>query len=120
MYRFPKTATKKPVEIAPRNFANEQLLGTAIQKHVVVRFRYKDDLLARDFEPSAVYHTPTGKVCASGEMTSNPNDLSDQLGPHNFEVGLMTGLTLTDRKFIPDPRFNRYDAKYRNGIICSV
>lgn len=96
------------------------LLCEAITGRFVVRFRYKDDLRDRDFEPSAVYFTTTGKVCASGIMTSNPNDITDQLGPHNFEVAKMSLLTKTLRRFDPDPRFDRNDSKYSNGIICSI
>jgi hypothetical protein len=109
----------KPV-IASRNFDNEKILSDAIQMRRLVSFRYKDDLRCREFAPSALYYTPVGKVCASGEMTTNPNDLTDRPGPHNFEVGLMHALSITPKAFVPDPRFNRKDAKYRSGIICSV
>lgn len=120
MFGPSKSKAKRPVEIAPRNFQNERLLCESIAKLHVVTFRYKDDVLSREFEPAAVYHSANGKVCVSGEMTKNPNDPTDRLGPHNFEVGLMSSITVTLTKYIPDNRFNRYDPKYRNGIICSV
>lgn len=106
--------------IASRNFENEKILCDAIQMRRLVSFRYKDDLRCREFAPSAIYYTPVGKVCASGEMTTNPNDLTDQPRPQNFEVGLMYALSITLKAFVPDPRFNRNDAKYRSGVISSV
>ncbi len=105
---------------ASRNFENEKILCDAIQLRRLVSFRYKDDLRCREFAPSALYYTPVGKVCASGEMTTNSNDLMERLGPHNFGVGLMYALTFTIKAFVPDPRFNRNDAKYRSGVICSI
>jgi hypothetical protein len=110
----------KPIQVAPRNYVNERLLCEAIQKQLVVRFRYKDDLQDREFEPSAVYHSPTGKVCVSGIIRSNPNDPEDDLGPHNFEVGLMSSVNMTLIKFVPNLRFDRDDPKYRFGIVCPL
>ena len=114
MFGISKTA------IASRNFENEKILCDAIQMRRVVCFRYKDDLRCREFAPSAVYYTPVGKVCASGAMITNPNDLTDRAGPHNFEVGLMYALRITLKAFVPDPHFNPSDAKYRSGVISSV
>ncbi|WP_334150949.1 hypothetical protein [Hyphomicrobium sp.] len=116
---FRKTSkpTKPP---APRNTVLEQALCNAIAKRLRVSLQYEDDMLARTFEPHAVYHTSTGKVCVAGNVTANPNDYSDKLGPHNFEVGRIRSVRATEAKFIPDPRFDRHDAKYSNGILCAV
>jgi hypothetical protein len=113
-----KSSSEK--EPAARNLQLESKICSAITKRVRVKLQYEDDALARMFEPHAVYHTSKGKVCVSGNMISNPNDLSDELGAHNFEVGRLRSLSLTDTSFIPDPRFNRNDPKYRFGIICSI
>ncbi len=56
----------------------------------------------------------------SGEMIKNPNGWKDRPGRHDFEIGLMYGLSLTLKTFVPDPRFNSNGAKYRSGVICSV
>jgi hypothetical protein len=88
------------------------LLCKAIRGRVVVSVYYDDDLAPRLFEPSAVYYSTKNKVCVSGIQ---PND-----GPKNLEVGRIRSATLTGNKFQPDPRFDRFDPKYRNGIICSV
>jgi len=110
----------EPVEIASRNSENEKILCDAIRNRRLVSFRYKNDLRYREFAPIAVYRSPIGKVCASGEVIKNYNNSLARLGPHNFEIGLMYGLTLTLDIFVPDTRFRRSDAKYRSGIICSV
>jgi len=112
-----KTQERPP---AARRFDLENALADAMAKCVRVDLRYDDDLGARGFEPTAVYWTSKGKVCVSGVQVSNANDPMDQSGPHNFEVGRITALVLTDIKFVPDPRFHRFDAKYRHGIISSV
>lgn len=117
MFGAKSSAEKEP---APRDMARESKLCSAIAKRVRVTLHYEDDAFARTFEPHAVYHTSKGKVCVSGNMTANPNDPADKLGPHNFEVGRLRSLSITDDKFIPDPRFDRHDAKYRHGIICSI
>ncbi len=97
---------------APRQPHTEDLLCRAIRERSVVNLYYDDDLTPRRFEPTAVYHSTKGKVCLSGIQ---PGD-----GPKNLEVGKMRNVTLTGDKFQPDPRFDRFDSKYRNGIICSV
>jgi hypothetical protein len=115
--RAPKAPEQPP---APRRFDLEAALDDAMTKRVRVELRYEHDWAVRGFEPTAVYWTSKQKVCVSGVQVSNANDPMDQSGPHNFEVGRITALALTDIKFVPDPRFNRFDAKYRHGIISSV
>ncbi len=67
-----------------------------------------------------MYWTAKGKVCVSGTQVSNPAKPQDANKPHNFEVGLISRIVVTDDKFIPDSRFDRTDTKYDAGIICSI
>jgi hypothetical protein len=97
---------------APRQPLTEQLLCQAIQRRNVVSLYYDGGAQARSFEPTAVYHSTKNKVCVSGIQRGD--------GPKNLEVGKISGATITGDKFQPDPRFDRFDPKYRNGIICSV
>lgn len=110
--RNPFVQPKAEERPAPRQSQTENLLCRAIRERLVVSLYYDDDLAARRFEPTAVYHSTKGKVCVSGIQ---PNS-----GPKNLEVGKIRNASLTGDKFQPDPRFDRFDAKYRNGIICSV
>lgn len=114
----PSSPPEKPP--APRNIAFEDKLADAMAKRVRVELRYDDDWGMRGFEPTAVYWTAKQKVCVSGVQVSNANDPMDESGPHNFEVGRITALVLTDITFVPDARFDRFDPKYRHGIISSV
>jgi hypothetical protein len=83
-----------------------------------VALTYKGDGVTRTFQPSAIYNTTTGKVCVSGVQITNPLKPADNLEPHNFEVGLINSLTLTDRAWIVADTFDRFDKKYAKGIIC--
>ncbi len=117
---FEISKNEELVKVASRNIETENILCEAIKLRRIVSFRYKYDLRSREFAPFAVYQSPVGKICVSGEIIKNPNDLTNRLGPYNFEIGLMYGLSLTPEIFVPNPRFNRNDAKYRSGVICSV
>lgn len=120
MVRNPYKTPKQEPPPAPRNQGFENLLCQAIRERRVVELRYDDDAQFRRFEPAAVYNTAKHKICVSGVQLTNPNEPGDEQGPHNFEVGKIADLTLTDVNFQPDPRFDRFDAKYKNGIICCV
>ncbi len=118
--RNPYKPAKREPPPAPRNLNFETLLCQAIRERRVVEFKYDDDLQSRTFEPAAVYTSAKNKVCVSGVQLTDRNDPIDQHKPQNFEVGKMTTLRITDANFQPDPRFDRRDVKYKNGIICSV
>jgi hypothetical protein len=105
---------------APRNIPFENLLCQAIRELRVVEIRYETDRLFRTYEPAAVFPTSKGKTCVSGVQLTDPNDPVDQHEPHDFEVGKIAELRLTDTKFQPDPRFDRFGSKYKHGIICSI
>ena len=107
---FAPAKVEKPA--APREPLTEDLLCRAIQERCVVSLYYDGDALARSFEPTAVYHSTKNKVCVSGIQRGD--------GPKNLEVGKVRNARITGDKFQPDPRFDRFDPKYRNGIICSV
>ena len=108
------------VDAAPRDFNLEQLICKAIRQRVILELKYEDDALFRSFEPTPVYRTSQDKVCVSGVQMKNRNDLLDNSGPHNFEVGLIKDVRLTGISFSPGSRFNRLDPRYRNGVICSI
>jgi hypothetical protein len=114
----PFGANKTATPPAVRRPDLESTLCRAIKDKVLVTLTYKGDGVTRTFQPSAVYHTTTGKVCVSGVQITNPLKPADNLEPHNFEVGLINSLTLTDRGWIVADTFDRFDKKYAKGIIC--
>ena len=118
-FGFPAAKSSKPAdEPAPRNSNYENMICGAIRDRLRISFTYKDEV--RLFEPHAVFTTSKGKTCVAGNEVRNLSDPTDQLGPHDFEIGRMSYLSLTDTNFTPDPRFDRTHATYRLGILCSV
>lgn len=97
-------------------------LCKAIGKKVAVKITYDDDKAARTFEPYAVYRSTNDNLCVSGTQTANPNKFPPPMKPEPrvFDLEKVRNVTLTEVKFVPDPRFDRFDARYKNGIICSV
>lgn len=110
--RNPFAAAKPEERPAPRKLSVENLLCQAIAERMTVSLFYDDDIVARLFEPHAVYHSTKNKVCVSGNQ---PGD-----GPKNLEVGKIRNAQCTGDKFQSDPRFDRLDPKYQNGVICSI
>jgi hypothetical protein len=115
-----KTPPKPKQPPASRNLNFENLLCAAIRDCVRVKLRYRDDMADRIFEPNAVYWTSQRKICVSGKQITNPQKPMDNLEPHNFEVGKIRAIVLTNDRFAADPRFDRFDRKYANGLICSI
>lgn len=113
---LPRKPTEPP---AQRRYDLEGILCRAIAAKVLVTLAYKNDGATRTFQPSAVYHTTTGKVCVSGVQITNPVKPADNLEPHNFEVGLINHVTATERAWVIIDGFDRFDPKYAKGIICA-
>lgn len=105
---------------APRRIDLERILCDAMAKKVLVHLRYDDDVASRSFQPEVLYHSTTHKVLVAGVQVNNPEKPLDQLEPRFFEVGKMTSVTITDSPFVRAPDYNRFDARYANGIICSA
>lgn len=95
-------------------------LCDAIEKRLVVELRYEDDIQFRKFEPSAVYRSTKDNICVSGTQTQNPNKPQLNSEPHVFDLSKIREVRLTQIAFTPDPRFNRFDPRYKKGIICSI
>jgi hypothetical protein len=118
-YRSPfGRPTKSDDPPVARRLDLEAKLCTAIREKVQVEFTY--DGKARVYEPCAVFHSLRHKVNVAGEQVNNFTDPTDKLGPHDFEIGKIENLRVTDRKFTPALGFDRAHSKYRNGIICSI
>lgn len=115
----PFATPKKQDTPVPRRFDLERILCGAIKERKLVTLAYEDHVL-RTFQPTAVYTTSKDKVCVSGVQITNPAKPLDNLEPHNFEIGKITALSVTDRDFVVPSNFDRFDKKYANGIICSV
>ena len=105
---------------ALRKLHFEQQLCEAIRARKLVEIRYEDDLTYRLFAPYAVYKSTKDKVNVSGTQVSNPSQPLDRNEPRVFEVGKITDMRITDSVFTPDSRFDRFDPRYKDGIICSV
>ncbi len=115
----PFAQTKQPDAPAPRRFDLEQALCSAIKARKLVTLTY-DDYVARTFQPTAVYVTSKDKVCVSGVQIINPVKPLDNVEPHNFEVGKITSVVITDQPFLVPSNFDRFEKKYDKGVICSV
>jgi hypothetical protein len=104
----------------PRNWAAEATLCDAVRRRVHVELQYDQDASYRLIAPYVVFRPEDGDVCLSCYQVTNPAKPQDGHEPRNFTVAKIKGLRLTERPFTVDPRFNRADAKYRNGVLCSV
>jgi hypothetical protein len=98
----------------------QNLLCKAIQEKRVVELRYQQDSFFRKFEPHAVYYSTKDNICVSGTQTQNLNKPLEESEPRIFDLSEIREARLTPLAFTPDPRFNRSDPRYKNGIICSV
>jgi len=97
-------------------------LCRAIKDRIAVELTYEDDRLPRTYLPHAVYHSTKDNICVSGTQTSDPNKSPPEINPvpRNFDLERIRLVVATGVKFTPDPRFDRFDPRYKNGIICSV
>ena len=97
-------------------------LCRAIKDRVAVELTYEEDRLPRTYLPHAVYNSTKDNICVSGTQTSDPNKYPPPKDPEPriFDLEKIRLVVLTDAKFAPDPRFDRFDPRYKNGIICSV
>lgn len=109
--REERAAARKPVL--------EQELCQAVRDRHIVSLQYERGPY-RSFAPHALYRSSKGKICVSGIQLYNPSEPEKVNEPHDFEVGKITGLEVTQRSFQPDARFDRNASKYSNGLICSV
>jgi hypothetical protein len=97
---------------APRNAQFERLLCEAIKMKRIVSLRYSDDIAPRDFAPDVVYPSSRKKINVTGRLPQAIGEWE----PHTFEVGKIKALSITERPFTPDQRFNLFDPKYRDRI----
>lgn len=103
-----------------RNHALEQKLCGAIAKHLVVRLNYKNQYYSRTFEPYVVYRSTKDNILVGGWQTKDDSKPLKKPIWHNFEVELITALTVSDKVFEFDTRFNARNDDYRNGVICVI
>lgn len=103
-----------------RNAEFESVLTQAIAEGRRVILRYNNGLNERTFEPSALFYATKDRsqVNVSGTQVRDSAKPTGPSMPHVFEVAKISRLTLTSKTFKPDPRFNRLDKMYANGIIC--
>ncbi len=103
-----------------RNTEFETLLSQAIAGNLRVILRYNNGLNERTFEPCALFYTTKDRsqVNVSGTQVRDSAKPTGPSVPQIFEVAKISRLTLTGKTFKPDPRFNRFDKTYANGIIC--
>lgn len=103
-----------------RNIPLEQKLCDAIKRHRIVSLRYKGQLYSRTFEPYIIYRSTKDKILLGGTQTRDDSQPTKPPEPHNFEVKLISALTVTDDVFKYDDRFDPANDIYRNGIICII
>jgi hypothetical protein len=105
---------------APRNPLYEGVFCDAIRQRLLVVLRYNDDTADRTFAPHAVFYSRQDKVCVSGTQITTPSKPQDSHEPHNFEVGKVRSVSLTDHPFTAHSWFDPNDAQYEKGMICHV
>lgn len=104
---------------APRRYDYENMLCAAIKDRLIVEVQYDGDMYRRRYEPHIVYRSATAKILSYGIVLADAN-FGQELGPHNFEVGLIRDLRLTTDHFQPPPIFDRSRDAYKGGILCSI
>lgn len=105
-------APQKPSSVpAQRKTGFEKSLCDAIRAELIVELWYDRDMAPRAYEPEVVYHSSKGKICVDGRLVVQGGSV-----PHTFEVGKIARLTVTDRKFRRDPRFQLSNSKYRHRV----
>jgi hypothetical protein len=55
-----------------------------------------------------------------GTQINNPGQPLDRYEPRIFEIGKISNVRVTETAFKADARFDRFDPRYKGGIICSV
>lgn len=123
--RLPKSpfkASPSPTSTpaAPRRFDFERLIGEAIDARRLLSISYDDDFAPRTFQPSALYHSTSDKVCVTGIQIRNPAMVAENGEPRVFEVGKMRNVAMTDHPFTQAATVDRFDKRYAKGIIKSV
>lgn len=118
--RNPFAVAPAPKPPAPRRVDFERVIGDAIDARRLLSLRYDDDVLARTFQPAALYYSSGDKVCVTGIQISNPADSRSNGEPRVFEVGRMRGVEITDQPFSQPATIDRSDSRYSGGIIRSV
>jgi hypothetical protein len=103
-----------------RNVLLENKLCDAIKRHQVIRLRYKGQLYSRTFEPYIIYRSTKDNILLGGTQTKDDSQPLKPATPHNFEIELITALTVTDATFKYDERFDPTADIYRNGILCVI
>lgn len=103
-----------------RNYQLEQRLCDAIKKHQVIRISYKGQNYSRTFEPYIIYRSTHDKILLGGTQKKDDSQPLKKPQPHNFEVELISALTITDETFEYDERFDPAHDLYRNRTICVI
>ena len=70
--RKPFAVKFAPAPAAPRRFDFERIVAEAIDTRRLLSLRYDDDMMARTFQPTVLYHSSGDKVCVSGLQIGNP------------------------------------------------
>ena len=103
-----------------RNAEFERIITEAIDKKVRILLRYEAAVNERTFEPAALYYSTKDRlqVNVSGVQVRDSAKPNAPVAPRVFEVAKISKITLTSKTFKPDPRFNRLDRMYANGILA--
>lgn len=118
--KSPFAVKSVPAAPAPRRFDFEKTVEEAIDTRRLLSLRYDDDIVVRTFQPAALYHSSSDKVCVTGVLIGNPADPSENGAPRVFEVGKMRSVEVTETAFTRPASIDRYDKRYAKGIIKSV
>jgi len=104
-----------------RNYGLEQKMCGAIKKRLVVKLKYKDDLLERTFEPYILFEQPNTKTFSlCGYQTMNLNDRLAEPGWRDFDFYLVKYFTITDVVFKPDTEFSSFKDIYGSNVIGAL
>ncbi len=105
-----------------RNFTLENQIIQAISKLKSFRFRYKDELFFRTFNPYVLYHSPadSNRILVGGIRIHNDSKPLEPPAFRKYEVALISQFTITDNSFDYDSGFTTISKEYRNGIISAI
>ena len=105
-----------------RNFTIENQITKAINKPKSIRFKYKDELFFRTFNPYVLYHSPvdSNRILVGGIRIHNDSKPFEPPAFRKYEVTLLSQFTITDNSFDYDSRFTIISKEYRNGIIAAI
>lgn len=118
---FEPIKLKKESRPAIRRLDLEKTLCDAIKEQKIVHLRYGNEFHSRTFEPYIIYKSSTDKILVHGIQTKDDSKPLKPAKKHNFEIGLINSLSITDNIFSPDTKFSSFEKEYSSlYVFCAI